>query len=129
MFCIKLGGKIFLFIYVQCTIGKVPTLSELEILRYTDDGEEKTIHITRSAACKWKEIAAVILGDPSKMNEIAENNNRKPADCLRQTFIDGFIRNKPKNYSRDWQGLIHLLKDVELEVLADEIQRATTITT
>lgn len=110
-------------------IGKVPTLGELEVLRYTADGEEKTIHIIRTAAYKWREIAAVILDDASKMNEIEQNNNRNAADCLRQTFVKGFITNKPKNCSHDWQGLIQLLKDVELEVLADEIKQATNIST
>ena len=118
----------YLYLLITCyTIGKVPTLGDLEILRYTADREEKTIHIIRTAACKWKEIAAVILDDPSKMNEIDQSNNKIPADCLRQTFVDGFIRNKPKKYSHDWQGLIQLLKDVDLEVLADEIKQATNI--
>ena len=98
-------------------------MSELQLLKYTVEGKEKIIRIIDCACCKWKEIATFIFDDVSKVRVI-EHDHKDAKQCLRQTFIEGFIDNKPKNYSRDWQGLIILLKDVELEVLAEEVQSA-----
>ena len=81
------------------------------------------IRIISEASCKWKNIACLIFRDCSKMTSL-EEKYKDPSECLRETLIEGFIKNKPVKYSQDWNGLIELLKDVELENLAKKVEDA-----
>ena len=105
--------------------GEIPTMCDLLLLKYTDsEGTTKSVNIIDDACCKWKDIATMICDSPNKVDEIAQKNNGDPRDCLRDTFKEGFIYNKPTRYSQDWSGLKELLRDVRLEHLADMIDQA-----
>ena len=105
-------------------IGEVPTVSDLTMLKYTDKKEEtKKVEIIQNASHKWKDIAAIILDGANRI-ELLEERYHNAIDCLRQTFVEGFIDNKPKKFYQDWNGLIELLRDVKLGTLADNVLKA-----
>ena len=94
------------------------------MLKYTDEKEgTKKVEIIQNASHKWKDIAAIILDGANRI-ELLEERYHNAIDCLRQTFVEGFIDNKPKKFSQDWKGLIELLKDVKLGTLADNVLKA-----
>ena len=101
--------------------GKMLSLKELTALKYTEKGERKRVAIISKACHKWKDILSLICDDPNKSRTLNEQN---PSECLRQVFIDYLINKKPPDYSQDWNGLIDLLKDVELDALAKEVEHA-----
>ena len=102
----------------------MPTLDELMILKYTDKGKKKRLRIISEASHKWKDIASLICGDTNKTRILEQTCHGDPNECLRQTFIDHFLNKKPQRYSQDWNGLIELLEDVDLETFAKNVKQA-----
>ena len=98
-------------------------MGQLIVLNYVDEGEEKEIRIIDEAVSKWKEIGYLTYPESSKVTAL-EKQYTDQYDCLRQVFVEGFIENKPKKYSQDWNGLIKLLKDVRLVTLAERVEHA-----
>ena len=47
-----------------------------------------------------------------------------PLHCSYCGDGQGFIENKPEDYSQDWRGLIELLDDVDLKALAEKVKHA-----
>ena len=94
------------------------------VLKCISKGEEKRVRIISSASHKWKDIASLICDDANKTSVLEKKYQNEPNECLRQVFIDNFINKKPQDYPQNWNGIIELLNDVELEVLANEVKNA-----
>ena len=103
---------------------ELPTLDELLILKYLDKGEKKKLRIVGEASHKWKDIANLICGDANVTSVLEQRYHSDPNECLKQTFISYFISKKPQRYTQDWNGLIELLDDVDLETLAENVKQA-----
>ena len=103
---------------------ELPTLDELLILKYMDKGEKKKLRIISEASHKWTDIANLICGDPNVTSVLEQKYHGDPNKCLKQTFISYFISKKPQRYTQDWNGLIELLDDVDLETLAKNVKQA-----
>ena len=106
------------------TIDQVPTLDELMILKYVDKGEEKKVQIINTASHKWRDLASLICDDAHQISILEQKYQNDPKECLRQLFIHNFIDKKPQKHSQDWSGLIELLNDIGLEVVAKEVEQA-----
>ena len=102
----------------------MPTLDELMILKYTDEGKKKKVRIISKASHKWKDIASLICDDTNKTSILEQKYQNDPNECLRQVFIHNFIDKKPQKYAQDWSGLIELLDDIDLETIAKEVEHA-----
>ena len=100
----------------------------MTILKYKENEEKRKINILHEACHKWKDIASLICDDPNKMSVLEQQYPGKPHECLRQTFIDEFLNKKPQDYTQDWNGLIELLEDVDLEALAERVKQALLCT-
>jgi hypothetical protein len=102
----------------------------LLILKYTDKGKKQRVRIISEACHKWKDIANLICGATNtNITSVLEQKYRgDPSECLKQAFITGFINNKPQGYTQDWNGLIELLDDVDLETLAKNVNHALSCT-
>lgn len=105
-------------------IEKMPMLKELIALKYSDKGERKKVGIISKASHKWKDIAGLICDDANKVSSLEQKYHNDPNECLKQALIENFINKRPNDYSQDWNGLIELLNDVDLEVLANEVLHA-----
>ena len=109
--------------YCIC-IDELPTLEELLILKYTDEGKRHKLRIIKDASHKWKDIANLICGDVNVTITLEDKCRGDPSECLKRTFIDYFINKEPQGYTQDWNGLIELLGDVDLETLAKKVKHA-----
>ena len=106
----------------------MPTLPQLMVLKYADEGEVKKIRIISAASHRWKDIASLICdGDINIISKLEQKHQSNPNECLRGVFVNHFINKKPQNYSQDWHGLIELLHDVDLETLAKEVEDALSL--
>ena len=105
-------------------IDELPTLEELLIFKFTDEGKQHKLRITKEASHKWKDIANLISGDVNVTNILKEKCGGDPNECLKQTFIEYFINKKPQGYTQNWNGLIELLDDVDLQTLAEKVKHA-----
>ena len=100
-------------------------LDELLILKYKDKGEKRKLRIITDASHKWKNITNLICGDSINVtNTLEQKFHGDPEECLKQALVDNFICKKPRGYSQDWNGLIELLDDVDLETLAENVKYA-----
>jgi hypothetical protein len=101
----------------------------LLILKYKDKGETRRLRIIADASHKWKNIANLICGDNINVTNVLEQKYRgDPEECLTETLVENFIRKKPRGYSQDWNGLIELLYDIDLETLAENVKCALSCT-
>ena len=97
----------------------------MTILNYTTSKGEKTrLRIINEASFKWRDIVSLICDDPNRVRVLEEECGGKPYDCLQQALMDDFIGKKPKRYSQDWNGLIEILEDVDLELVAKKVKDA-----
>ena len=94
------------------------------ILKYTDKGEKKKVRLINTASYKWRDLASLICDDAHQISVLEQKCQNDPNECLRQLFIHNFIDKKPQKYSQDWSGLIELLDDIGLEVVAKEVEQA-----
>ncbi len=106
---------------------ELPTLEELKILKYTDKGKKHKVRIINEASHKWKDVADLICGDVNTTTTLEQKCRGDPNECLRQTFIDYFLNKKPQGYTQDWNGLIELLDDIDLETLAENVKKALSL--
>jgi hypothetical protein len=102
-------------------MAEIPTLSDLEVLKYRKGDQMIRLRIISRASHKWRTIASLISRDTNKADNL-EQRYTNSIDCLRQIFRDDFISKKPAKYSQDWEGLIEVLYDVEEDNLAEEIK-------
>ena len=65
----------------------------------------------------------MICDDANKTTKLEKQYQNEPNKCLKQEF-DNFINKKPQDYLQNWNGLIELLNDVELEALANKVKHA-----
>ena len=96
------------------------------ILKYTDKGEKKKVRIINKASHKWKDIASLLSKD-ANVTSVLEQKYRgdiNPSECLKEIFTEYYFNKKPEKYSQDWDGMIELLDDVDLEALAEEVKYA-----
>jgi hypothetical protein len=78
---------------------ELPTLDELLIRKYTDEGKKHKVRISNEASHKWKDIANLICGEVNVTNILKEKCCGDPSECLKRTFIDYFVSKKPQGYS------------------------------
>jgi inosine/xanthosine triphosphate pyrophosphatase family protein len=105
-------------------------LGALLILKYTDKGGKKQkVRIISQASHKWKDIADLLSDDPNTTSVVEQKCRGDPRECLKETFTENFINKKPERYSQDWDGMIELLDDVDLEALAEEVKLALSCIT
>ena len=105
-------------------IDELPTLEQLLILKYTDEGKRHKLRIVEEASHKWKDIASLISSDVNVTIKLEDKCRGDPNECLRRTFIDYFINKKPQGYTHDWNGLIELLDDINLQTLVEKVKHA-----
>ena len=88
-------------------------------------GKVNRVKVISEASHKWRNITSLICDDPNKPSVLEQRFQcSRPTDCLRQTLVENFIDKQPQKYSQDWNGLIELLKDVDLETLAKKVEHA-----
>ena len=105
-------------------IDQLPTLEELLVLKYTNNGEQKKLRIVNEACHKWRDIANLICSDANIVRVLEQTYHDNPSECLKRIFIDYFINKEPRGYSQDWNGVLELLDDIELKTLAKNVTSA-----
>lgn len=86
------------------------------------NGDHKQTTIIDRICHKWEDIASLLSKKDNTVAVISQRHQNNPSQCVRQVFLDCFISNKPDHYSQDWNGIIELLKDIQEEVLSEEVR-------
>ena len=99
----------------------------MQLFKYTDKGEKKKLEIIKGAGHKWKDIASLICDGANIVSKLEEKHRGDVNECLKQVFTDYFVSKKPQDYSHDWNGVIEVLEDVELQTLAESVKNAVSL--
>ena len=71
---------------------------------------------------RWRIIGQLIGLPFSKLESVAKEHHHKPEDCC-QSVLAYWLMKPPPDYPSTWQGLIELLEDCQMLVLADDLRR------
>lgn len=82
------------------------------------------MNIISRASPKWKSVAERLSKHEEIIAQTAQKYREDSVECLRYVLCECFIRNEPTDYSRDWNGIIEMLEDIEEAVLAAEVKVA-----
>ena len=97
----------------------------MQVLKYKEGGQEHRLKIIDRISPKWRTVADRISSNPNKADTLWQQCYNDPSQCLRQLFIDCFFTNEPaNNYSRNWRGIIEILKDIDEEIFAEQVKKA-----
>ena len=107
-----------------CCVGAVPQWGELSLLKYMKDGKKQKLNIISRASPKWRDIASNISTRQEIIAQAAQKYREDSIECLRHVLNECFIKNQPKDYSRNWYGIIEMLEDVDEDILATEVKEA-----
>lgn len=91
-------------------------------------GERQQVRILREAKHKWRTISNLICPDANKVT-VLEDQFQDLEARLQHLLVESFIHKKPNNYEHNWNGMIELLYDVELETLAKKVDEALKLRT
>ena len=112
-----MNGSATLFLYFHC-IGDRPTLPEL--IRF--NGVERRINIPQEIGTKYTTFGILLLEDKSGMRiETIAHKHMKDAEKINIEVLQEWIAGRGL-CPVTWQTLTDVLCDVELSVLAKEIQ-------
>ena len=108
-----------------CT-GVPPKVCDFNVIKYKGkDGSSKRLHILSRANHLWKGVASQLFPDePNLANGLGQKHQNNTTECLRELLHDFLSKHLPDEYTRDWNGLIELFKDLQEVALAEEIEEA-----
>ena len=104
-----------------------PTIGDFTLIKYKtdDDDEQQQLNILDCAADRWEDIAGRLFPSNANLTRNLDRRHRgDPKSCLRELFQDFLSKKLPPEYSRDWKGVIQLLRDVGDDALADDVKVA-----
>ena len=100
-------------------------MAELQLIRWSDRGQEKQLKVIETIASKWKKLGITFGVPQSVLNGYEQEHRDQELRCyavLQRWLEDG---STPKdNYPVSWNGLIKALNDSSLSVVADELKNA-----
>ena len=124
---------VFIFFSITFTIHvaillAVPlALQTITLHKWTDEnGQPKSLRILDEISSRWTEAGDLLGLSPARLEGIEEHRLRNARSCCRDVFID-WIQDNQGSYPVSWEGLICLLMDMKLTILAKELQSAFRI--
>ena len=97
--------------------------------KYSATGEIKCIKVYNKAEVEWREVANSLGLELGEIRGIQRNNysdDERVTDVFRHWFDNANNLPNKEKYPKKWSGLIRLLKDSNLGVLSEEVEKALT---
>ena len=99
----------------------------LHLIKWKDEyGEVQTLHIYGVLSSIWDKVSDLLKLDSHTRIAIETRNERNPERCIRDV-IEKWMQNEKglsPNYACTWNGLLSLLKDVDLTTAASDLNEA-----
>lgn len=86
-------------------------------------GEKKKLRVKQLICNKWKEIGDLIDISYSVLDAWSKSYHEDPLECIR-CVLDHWLMNSTVEYPASWEGLCHLLEDIQLKQLAEDLKQA-----
>jgi len=96
----------------------------LTVLKWTDSkGQSHSLRLKDKMSSKWHVVGDLLGVDSSRLKSISMNHRGDVEQCCREVLLDWLQMEEP-SYSRNWEGLIELLIDLELNNVAKKLNEA-----
>ena len=111
-------------IHVTILLAFPLTLGTITLYKWTDgNGQPKSLRILDEISSRWTEVGDLVGLSPAHLEGIEMDRLRVSKLCCRDVLHD-WIQDNQGSYPVSWEGLICLLKDMNLTVLAEELENA-----
>ena len=111
-------------IYVAFLLAVPLTLRTITLYKWTDEnGQPKSLRILDEISSRWTEAGDLLGLSPARLKGIEEHRLRDARSCCRDVLQD-WIQDNQGSYPVSWEGLICLLTDMKLTILAKELENA-----
>ena len=99
-------------------------MGTITLYKWTDEnGQPKSLRILDEISSRWTEAGDLLGLSPARLKSIEADRLRVSKSCCRDVLHD-WIQDNQGSYPVNWEGLICLLKDMNLTVLANELENA-----
>ena len=102
--------------------------SLLDLIKWEDEnGKEREFRIYSEIGHKWREIATRLGLKPGVISSIEDEHRQissRIAAVLQKWSENANSLRNAKDYPKSWEGLINLLKDVQLGEVAADLKKA-----
>ena len=103
--------------------GEVPTLSDMSLMEWTENGKEKELRLLQLVAPQWKDLGTDGFGMQGHELQILEDKFSVVESC--RNLLQKFVRSgSTKIGMPSWRGLIKALNKAQLKDAADKLQTA-----
>ena len=111
-------------IHVAFLLAVPLTLRTITLYKWTDEnGQPKSLRILDEITSRWTEAGDLLGLSPARLKGIEEHRLRDVRSCCRDVLQD-WIQDNQGSYPVSWEGLICLLTDMKLTILAKELENA-----
>ena len=93
-------------------------MQQIILIKYQVHKEEKKFHLLKKIQGKWENIGTLLGVSLNNINNY-ETNEQK---C--KYVLNEWLENGSSEYPVEWDGLIKLLQDVSMKVVAEELREA-----
>ena len=116
MICYKLLDVVFLVVEFD--------LHHFTMLKWTDsDGQRHSLKLRNEISSRWHEVGDLLKVEFSRQEGIDFHRRGDVRLCCRDVFVDWLEMEEP-SYPTNWEGLLLLLEDLELNKVAKTLKEA-----
>ena len=99
-------------------------MRSITLYKWTDENDKpKSLRILEEISSRWTEAGDLLGLSPARLEGIEVHRLRDARSCCRDVLND-WIQDNRGSYPVSWEGLICLLKDMKLTVLAKDLENA-----
>ena len=100
------------------------TLGTITLYKWNDEnGQLKSLRILDEISSRWTEAGDLLGLSPARLESIEADRLKVSKSCCRDVLHD-WIQDHQGSYPISWEGLICLLMDMKLTILAKELDNA-----
>ena len=111
-------------ILVDILLAVPLTLRTITLFKWTDEnGQPKSLRILDEISSRWTEAGDLLGLSPARLKGIEVYQLKEARSCCRDVLQD-WIQDSQGSYPVSWVGLICLLTDMKLTILAKDLQCA-----
>ena len=99
-------------------------LHHLTVLKWTDsDGQKHSLRLRNEMSSRWRDVGDLLEVESSHMEGMDTHHRGDVRLCCRNVLVDWMQMEEP-SYPTNWEGLLLLLEDLELNQMAKKLKIA-----
>ena len=99
-------------------------MGTITLYKWNDEnGQLKSLRILDEISSRWTEAGDLLGLSPARLESVEADRLKVSKSCCRDVLHD-WIQDNQGSYPVSWEGLICLLKDMKLTILAKELDNA-----